>query len=140
MAEEILYHNKSLFEKCDILLPVPSTFMKRFFRKYNPSALICIYIISLLRKRGNEPAYLPFLLKRRGFRKSQVYLSKKNRLENLEKVFYIKKGKEFLSGLNVIVIDDVITTGATARAIGSEILKYNPLSLSFLTFAKTLLR
>lgn len=95
--------------KFDFVVPVPLHRSKERERTYNQSSYIC--------KGIGEAAGAEVLddcLKRTRFTPSQTKLDKQQRKENMDKAFKVKKsymGK--LKGKNIIIADDVITTGAT---------------------------
>ncbi len=63
--------------------------------------------------------------------------TKKHRLErwkNVDGIFYVNEpGK--LEGKHILLVDDVITTGATIDACGNEILKIKDINLSVASLA-----
>jgi ComF family protein len=61
------------------------------------------------------------LLKRRRFTDSQTLLSIIERKENVRDAFSLKKNEK-LSGKNILLLDDVITTGATISECGKVLL------------------
>ena len=67
--------------------------------------------------------------------KTQSILSKKERIENVKNVYNIKNKKE-LANKNVLLIDDIFTTGATTNEC-SKILKLaGAKNVDILTLAK----
>jgi ComF family protein len=64
----------------------------------------------------------------------QTSLHRKERLQNLEGVF---EAGENLKGKKILVIDDVVTTGATALAISAAFEPAEPFSATFLALART---
>jgi len=120
-----------IISKCDFITPVPLHFFRLLKRKYNQSALLSV---ELCRKSGKP--YLP-LLRRIKFTKSQGHLSIEKRKSNVKKSFAINK--KYLSniiGKNILLIDDVITTGATVNEC-AKVLKNNGVNRVFvLTFCK----
>jgi ComF family protein len=95
--------------KYDYSVPVPLHKAKIRERTYNQSALLCKGID---RVAGTQ--MFKKLLLRKRFTKSQTKLDKNQRLENVKGAFEInRKHKSMISGKNIILADDVITTGAT---------------------------
>lgn len=100
----------------DVLLPVPMHWLKRMRRGYNQAEEVA---------RGlGAVAGIPVgdnLVARRGH-STQTHLSQHDRAANLSGRFSVVAPDE-LAGLNVMVVDDIITTGATmieaARALAS---------------------
>jgi len=107
-----------------ILVPVPLHPKREKWRGFNQAKILG----EVLSKRFNQ-SYLEVLFRSRDT-KSQVGLKKKDRLENIKGAFALhpagqKKRKPFdfaqgkiitgVSGKNIILVDDVYTSGATMR-------------------------
>ncbi len=104
-------------KSADILVPIPLHQLKRRERGYNQSDYICKGI-SLL---TNIPVR-PSLLKRVRYTQSQTKLNQVERSENVNGAFRINSSKnKILQGKTIILVDDVITTGATMRACAEEL-------------------
>lgn len=121
--------NKELFEfcaelYCDImheekecsLVYVPRSRVNK--RKYGYDHMQ--KVVKILSKE-KALDYLP-LLKRRAFTKEQKKLDSAERKENVADAFKIKKND---IPMNIVLVDDVITTGSTAVSCVSTILKQN---------------
>lgn len=95
--------------KFDYTVPVPLHTAKERERTYNQSEFICRGIADVL-----EITVLPKLLKRTRFTKSQTKMDKHERIENVRNVFEINsKHKGTSEEKNIVLVDDVITTGST---------------------------
>lgn len=90
----------------DLLVPLPLHWWRRWRRGYNQSALLAQY----LSQRLNIPYQHALTKTRRG--RSQKQLSRRERLRNLKGSFAIRAP---LAGKRIALIDDVMTTGATAE-------------------------
>lgn len=66
---------------------------------------------------------------------TQTHLNKEERAENLAEAFRVVNGAA-ITGKDILLIDDVFTTGATTNALSAEIKKYKPKSIGVLTFLK----
>jgi len=93
----------------DMVMPVPLYKKRLRERGFNQSALLGKY----LAKRLEVPLNLSLLVRNRDTR-PQVGLSAKERKKNIRNAFEIK-GEGMIRGRRVLLIDDVFTTGATAR-------------------------
>ncbi len=93
--------------KPDVITFIPMHWTRLFVRGYNQSALIA----KELAKRTGIKADFHTLVKTRGTR-PQAGLDRKARRKNIKGSFLAKGVK----GLNVLVVDDVITTAETAGA------------------------
>jgi ComF family protein len=107
MHAQLLKHSK-LFEGIDIVLPVPLHPTKLKQRGYNQSALLA---------KGYEEGlgikYREDLLKRVINTSTQTRKNRYERYENMNSVFECNTE---ISGKNVLLVDDVITTGSTVEA------------------------
>ena len=96
----------------DYVIPVPYHWRKLLRRGHNP-------VRNLSRKLAKKLS-TPLLdaIKRVEKGLDQRGLDRKSRRKNLKKTFALNKNKiEQLKGKNILLIDDVLTTGATCHAI-----------------------
>jgi len=113
----ILYpeHNPAAALGWDVIVPVPATDGSR---GYN----VPLQLAAVLGQGLGLPV-LPYALLRRRAASHQVGLPKFLRLENAAGAFAVRPGTEaLLDGLRVLLVDDVITTGATASACAQALL------------------
>jgi len=100
----------------DAVVPVPLHERRLKEREFNQSALIARHIA----KRLGIPLLPDCLIKTRDTM-PQVGLSMKERAKNIKKAFEIKD-RDLLNGKDIMLVDDVFTTGATVREC-SKVLK-----------------
>ena len=93
----------------DLVLPVALNPKRINQRGYNQSAVIARPLAARLRK-----PYSPYALKRIRNTPSQVGLTAEERRENVAGAFTAEN--ELIAGKNVLLVDDVLTTGATLEA------------------------
>ena len=102
----------------DIVIYIPIHRRKEAIRGYNQSELLSDYISKQLQipiSRGN--------LVKKKWTKEQNKLDRIQRLDNLKDSFFLKNPEE-IRGKRILLIDDLITTGATFNEC-SKILKIN---------------
>lgn len=124
--------HKSLFEQQDFILPVPLHKKRLLFRRYNQSALIAKEL-----SRLSHIPYNPFLLIRKKNTPSQGTLSKKNRQKNVKNAF--ETPPKFLKNVkksNILLIDDVYTTGSTVSVCALSLQKAGVSEITVLTVAR----
>jgi ComF family protein len=96
---------------CDLLIPVPLHRKKLNQRGYNQSELIA---------RGvSEVTGIPVtndLIRRARHQQSQTQMSRQERFENMASAFILCDDPPDLHGKRILIIDDVVTTGATLEA------------------------
>jgi ComF family protein len=90
--------------KIDYLVPVPLSKERKNFRGFNQSEVLA---------RGIGWKYKNILLRIRDT-KSQATSKRGERIVNLENVFLVDSGYR-VSGKNIVLIDDVYTTGSTLQ-------------------------
>ena len=104
--------------QADFLVPVPLHWTRLFKRRYNQSAELA----RALGRLSNVKA-LPDALARTRRTPSQGGLSRQQRKANVRDAFAVKdRYRERINGANIVLIDDVITTGATLEACGDALL------------------
>jgi ComF family protein len=102
---------EELISTSDYLIPVPLHWRRLLYRRYNQSALLCLSLLKLL---SQKPVYAPYLLRRRKHTSSQGHKKIAARQENIKDAFVVPdRYKNKLKGKTVVLVDDVMTTGAT---------------------------
>ena len=99
-----------LLADADILVPVPLTRVRLISRRFNQAAILANEVA---RRTGLRS--FPLALQRTRRTPPQVGLTRAQRRENVAGAFAVAQ-KARIDGASVILIDDVITTGATAGA------------------------
>lgn len=126
---------RELIEQADIIIPVPMHKNKLLKRGYNQAALLAMRIAS---KKKLE--YIPQLMIKTKNTTSQAQLNQKQRLKNVKNSIELNpKYKEKIKGRKILLIDDVITTGATINESCKVLRKEDPDKIFVLTLAKKIL-
>lgn len=107
---------KSRNWQVNLIVPVPIHHLKKVERGYNQSD----YIVKGLSKTLQIP-YSTKLIKRIRHTESQTKLNMKQRSENVANAFKVSNKKEII-GKNVLLVDDVITTGSTIQECAKTLL------------------
>jgi len=102
--------------KIDFILPVPLHSLKKAERGFNQS----YYLSKGIKKAMNLPVY-ESILKRKRYTESQTKKNLIERAKNMSEAFAVKRADKII-GKHILLIDDVITTGATIRECGSILL------------------
>jgi ComF family protein len=97
-------------EKWDMIVPVPLHPTKLREREFNQAERLAIRLSEATGIRVNKK-----LLRRIAPTLTQTRLSRQERLTNVAQAFDLCRGKT-LNGENIVVLDDVFTTGATTSA------------------------
>jgi ComF family protein len=112
----------------DAIVPVPMPYLREIKRGYNQAGLLA----NELGHAWNKPV-LGGILKRKWSR-SQTFLSRSERLSNAAKSFEATYNSD-LHRKHVLLVDDVITTGATLTACADALRACGASSISALTLA-----
>lgn len=105
-----------LLGRADIIAPVPLHWQRLLKRRYNQSAELARY----LSKASGKPAIQDLLLRKRQT-KAQEGMTREERRINQAGAFRLQS-KHSINGKNVLLVDDVMTSGATLSAC-AEILR-----------------
>jgi ComF family protein len=116
----------------DLLIPVPLHTRRLRERGFNQSLLL----VRELSRRTGIP-YRKSILQKKKSTIPQVNLSGVEREKELRGTFHVI-GKEELSGLSVLLIDDVYTTGATVNECSKVLLRGGAKRVDVLTLAHVL--
>jgi ComF family protein len=115
------------FNDIDALIPLPLFPSKERKRGYNQSRLLCEGISMVL-----EKPVLDKVVIRTTHTESQTKKNRIERWQNMEGKFELKDAAG-IAGKHVLLIDDVVTTGATLEACARELLKAENVQLSIAT-------
>jgi ComF family protein len=118
-----------LLDFADVLVPVPLHFVRQLTRGYNQSAVITRFIS----RKCCKPLAAPLSRVRRTETQTH-FASRQKRFKNLKNAFKLIDAKS-VRGKRVVVIDDVMTTGATLQTIARALRPAQPASLSALVLA-----
>jgi ComF family protein len=103
---------RDLIVGIDVVVPVPLSRLRLLSRRFNQAGILAQ---ELSRRTGL--AVDAHLLQRSRFTKTQVGLTHDQRRRNLAGAFRVRRNRQAaLEGRNVLLVDDVITTGATVEA------------------------
>lgn len=117
------------YNDIDVIVPLPLNKKKETLRGYNQAAILSLGIGEILQKPVESVAII-----RTKFTETQTKKSRVQRWKNVEEVFELNNTAA-LENKNVLLVDDVVTTGATLEACGHALLKANGIQLSFATLA-----
>lgn len=103
---------KELVADADVVVPVPLSRWRLLKRKFNQAAILGSEVARLA-----ELPFEPMALCRTRATPSQVGLTRRQRQENVAGAFAVPAREQAkIAGRNIVLVDDVITTGATVGA------------------------
>src|SRR6202161_3687630 len=123
---------RELLEEADVLVPVPLHGKRGWSRRYNQSGALARVIEQQTGVKLSSEA-----LRRVRPTQQQIGLSRKDRASNVQGAFKIAADRQSLiHGRRVILIDDVLTSGATVDACARALLRARAASVDVLVFAR----
>lgn len=121
-----------LVAAADIVAPVPLHYRRLLRRRYNQSAMLAV----LIGRQAGKAVAVDLLLRRRAT-PSQAGLNARERRRNVAGAIAVNpKRKTGLRGQRVLLIDDVLTTGATIGACVGALLRTGAGAVDVLTLAR----
>ncbi len=116
-------------EQVDLVVPVPMHWWRKWSRGFNQAELLARGVA----RRTGIP--VTRALKRRRRTLAQAGLTLAQRRENLTAVFRVT-ARNRVEGRRVLLVDDVLTTGATASACAETLKRAGARSVVLLTLAR----
>ena len=125
-----------LLSDCDLVVPVPLHRWRLLARRFNQAA-----VLAGLVARQADARLVPDLLVRTRRTPPQTRLSGAQRRRNVRGAFAVRRGRERLvAGQRILLVDDVLTTGATASACARALRKAGAARIDVATLARAVHR
>ncbi len=121
-----------LLNETDALIPVPLHWKRSWSRRYNQSGALA----RIIGRLANVPVESDVLRRIRST-EQQVGLSRSERALNVQGAFKVPvEKKSAIQGRKIILIDDVLTSGATVDACARALLRAKAASVDVLVFSR----
>lgn len=121
-------NRQALLDSSDIIVPVPLHWRRQWQRGYNQ-------VVELLRPAAGGLRILPHCLQRVRHTQSQTGMDRKSRISNLRHAFRCHTGS--VDNQRVLLVDDVMTTGATLQAASHCLLDAGARQVEVMILART---
>jgi ComF family protein len=119
-----------LINQADALAPIPLHYTRLWRRQFNQAAALAREIARL----SGKPCETSLIERVRPTR-SQVGLTRSQRARNMQGAFRVRPAAK-LEGRRIVLVDDVLTSGSTANAAASVLLRGGAKSVDVLVFAQ----
>jgi ComF family protein len=132
MGRWMTHAGRELTAEADAIVPVPLHWRRQWARRFNQSALLA----EVIAKAGGVPV-AHGALKRVKATPQQVGLSQAERAANVQGAFGVPApGKAAVAGRSLLLVDDVLTSGATVDACARALLRAGAAHVDVLVFAR----
>jgi len=133
LLTKFLYRaGKDLFDETDVIIGVPLHRFRYMKRKYNQADVLA----KSLAEKIHKPYSSNILIRTRST-KSQGHMKSEDRKRNVAGAF-TAKNVAMIKGKNVLIIDDVFTTGATLNECTKILRKHGAAKVFVLTLARVI--
>jgi ComF family protein len=119
-----------LLQGADMIVPVPLHWTRLFTRRYNQAGLLA----HAVRAAGGLPVMADWLVRRRRT-PSQGRLGPVARVRNVRGAFAVRRGCD-VKGKRIVLVDDVLTTGATVEECARVLRRGGAASIGVLTLSR----
>jgi ComF family protein len=123
---------RELLADAELIVPVPLARYRLWRRRFNQAALLAGAVAA----ETGKP-YAPLVLRRTKATASQVGLTSDQRRRNVQGAFSVpESARAFISGRQVLLVDDVVTTGSTVDAAAGALLRGGAAAVDVLALAR----
>jgi len=132
MGRWLSHAGREVLAEADALVPVPLHWRRRWARRFNQSAMLAAAVSA-----ASGVPVAAGALKRVKATAQQVGLSRTARAANVQGAFRVPpEGKSAVVGRRLVLIDDVLTSGATAEGCARALLRAGAANVDLLVFAR----
>jgi len=123
---------REILDGADLIVPVPLHWTRLFARRYNQANLLA----HAIHVAGGPPVAPDWLVRRRRT-PSQGRLGPLARARNVRGAFALRRGRD-IRGKRIVLVDDVLTTGATVEECARVLRRGGAAFVGVLTLARAL--
>src|SRR3984885_12527662 len=132
MGRWLTQAGRELLAEADALVPVPLHWRRHWARRFNQSAILAAAVA-----KGSGVPIAADALRRVKPTTQQVGLSRTQRAANIQGAFRVPAdGKAEVVGRRLVLIDDVLTSGATVEGCAKALLRAGARNVDVLVFAR----
>lgn len=129
MAQDLSAYTQDI----DMLIPMPCHWTRRMTRGFNQTEIIADYMSELTGIKARKD----LVLRHRRTRKQIEFYNFVDRASNVQSAFMLNKAsKSDIYNKHIAIIDDVITSGASAEALSRTLKAAYPKKISIISYAR----
>lgn len=117
-----------------MIIPVPLTEERLRLRGYNQALLLADRVCKRLKEKGYNAELYEDVLQKTRDTAQQKHMDYISRLENVAGAYHVHKRRD-CRGRTIVLVDDILTTGATGSECASRLQSANAEKVIFLTCA-----
>ena len=117
----------------DLVVPIPMHFARRFFRGTNNP----VFFAKEIGHRLKIPVCTRVVCRKR-YTKPQFHLKPRQRLHNVRGAFALVGRKNVVDGKHVLIVDDIMTTGATCNEVARVLREAGAASVGIAVYARAM--
>jgi ComF family protein len=132
MGRWLSHAGRELLAEADALVPVPLHWRRNWTRRFNQSAMLAAAVSA-----ASGVPIAAGALKRVKATAQQVGLTRSERAANIQGAFRVRpEGKAAVAGRRLVLVDDVLTSGATVEGCARTLLRAGAVNVDVLVFAR----
>ncbi len=132
MANWMVQAAGELIERADLIVPIPLHYSRLVLRGYNQAG----WLAQAVARQSKTPVHVSALIRRRAT-PSQAGMSARARHRNVAGAFTVRSSAaKHIKGQRIVLIDDVMTTGATLKAATKTLYKAGVKQVDVLVLAR----
>ncbi|MDD3181425.1 MAG: ComF family protein [Alphaproteobacteria bacterium] len=131
LAKWMVRAGHDLWGSCDVIVPVPLHRWRLLKRRYNQAALLAQAVGAQVQR----PVAVDALVRVRATA-SQGHMNRAERYKNVEAAFVVAAPSK-VKGKRIVLIDDVLTSGATVESCARILLEAGALMVNVVSLART---
>ena len=132
MGRWMTHAGEEILAEADALVPVPLHWRRLWSRRFNQSAALAGVI-----GKASDRSVLLDVLQRSKPTAQQVGLTRDQRAGNVQGAFRVPENRRgAIAGRRLVLVDDVLTSGATAEACARALLRAGAMQVDVLVFAR----
>jgi ComF family protein len=132
LGRQMARAGRELLAETDLIVPIPLHYRRLLWRRFNQANALAAVV-----SKTSKVPFDPFVLTRTKATPSQVGLTRTQRADNMHGAFAVPEAEKIkIEGRAILLVDDVLTSGATLNAAARVLLRAGAARVDALVFAR----